>query len=373
MALFKHLSDPDDPSGVSSVSIMFEDDFSTVVVDSTHADYEDILDLLQDSTADTTEQEASLRGILQTFVPIGQKLRSLSDRVTYNDGYVFYNHEPIDDQLANIIKSLVEEGDDIKLRSLINFLEKLYAGASETGRRNLFRWISDRHLTISSDGDFLAYKGVQVIDGESRSINTGTSYVNNVRHSGTIPNPLNGIITMPPSEVVENEDIYCGPGLHAGTWEFASQWARGRVLLVKINPADVISVPKDCEGQKIRVCRYVVMEATEQPLAGYVRLDADEETLCGNCDRYLDDENDLLYEDGFCYVCRYEDEYYCEDCGISKPVDEGCEECEKDYEYESVSSPALSEPDESDEDPDVEVGEWFVPEVTDVVVFDDNE
>jgi hypothetical protein len=36
---------------------------------------------------------------------------------------------------------------------------------------------------------------------------------------------------------------------------------------VSVNPRDVVSVPKDCGYQKLRTCRYTVLDAVRNPLA----------------------------------------------------------------------------------------------------------
>jgi len=46
-------------------------------------------------------------------------------------------------------------------------------------------------------------------------------------------------------------------------------------MMVEIDPADVVSVPQDCNHQKLRTCRYVVVEELDmnnpQPLTVAVK------------------------------------------------------------------------------------------------------
>jgi hypothetical protein len=37
------------------------------------------------------------------------------------------------------------------------------------------------------------------------------------------------------------------------------------VVKVKINPRDVVSVPRDCDFQKLRTCRYEVLAEIDNP------------------------------------------------------------------------------------------------------------
>ena len=52
-------------------------------------------------------------------------------------------------------------------------------------------------------------------------------------------------------------------GLHAGALNYVASYgsveSNDRIVIVKINPADVVSVPSDCNCEKLRTCRYEVV------------------------------------------------------------------------------------------------------------------
>ena len=48
-----------------------------------------------------------------------------------------------------------------------------------------------------------------------------------------------------------------------------------RVVIVKVNPKDVVSVPTDCECQKVRTCEYQVIADYEGPLQSIVHHSED--------------------------------------------------------------------------------------------------
>ena len=67
--------------------------------------------------------------------------------------------------------------------------------------------------------------------------------------------------------VCDDKNIGCSSGLHAGSVQYATDFgAGGKVVLVEINPADVVSVPEDCNCQKLRACKYKVVGEYEIPL-----------------------------------------------------------------------------------------------------------
>jgi hypothetical protein len=47
--------------------------------------------------------------------------------------------------------------------------------------------------------------------------------------------------------------------LHVGTFAYAADYG-DVVLACEVNPADVVTVPYDYDGAKIRVCRYKVVK-----------------------------------------------------------------------------------------------------------------
>ena len=68
---------------------------------------------------------------------------------------------------------------------------------------------------------------------------------------------------MTRSKVDDDRDRGCSNGLHAGALNYVAGYgsveANDKIVIVKINPADVVSVPSDCNYEKLRTCRYEVV------------------------------------------------------------------------------------------------------------------
>ena len=189
----------------------------------------------------------------------------LSERVTIANGKVYLDGEEVDNALTQQVVNFINGGvEDFK--PLIAFFEKVETNPNGHSREQLYTWLRDRSITLTENGNFIAYKGVRVTDGEYFSISTGKAISDGVEYNGAIPNPIGAVVEMPRSEVQHNPSVGCHTGLHAGTWNYAKDFARGAVLTVEINPRDVVSVPTDCNAQKLRVCRYVVKDVTEVEL-----------------------------------------------------------------------------------------------------------
>lgn len=215
------------------------------------------------------------------------------------DGFLFYDDEPVRKVITERIIQMIKEDWDHK--PMLKFLENLYENVSHRAVNEFYTWIANKGLAITPDGYILGYKGVAVYDGpEQDDLDgnrlkpgdlvdkyTGVSHRNNV---GDAPG-------MKRRKVDDNCNNGCGSGLHAGTFEYASSWAGngGKVVLVKIDPRDVVSIPTDCEFQKLRCNNYTVVDVAReiietQVVDDYYMVGDEEDSL----DEMYDDDGNLI-------------------------------------------------------------------------------
>ena len=70
---------------------------------------------------------------------------------------------------------------------------------------------------------------------------------------------------MPRGDVAHVPATAARRGLHVGTFDYAQGWGRnGKVLEVRVNPRDIVSVPHRLRAQKLRCCRYRVVGVVER-------------------------------------------------------------------------------------------------------------
>jgi len=216
-----------------------------------------------------------------------ERFRRLSERVSISNGRIYFDGEEVDNALTQQVVRFINDGVD-DFGPLILFFEKVKTNPNVHSQEQLYRWLADRDFTINPDGNIIAYKGVKSMEegDETKyySISRGTAVVDGETQTGAIPNPLGSVIEMPRSSVQHDPSVGCHTGLHAGTWNYASDFAQGAVLTVEINPRDVVSVPTDCFDQKMRVCRYTVVGVTEQELPASLLVDT------ASVDDYDEDE-----------------------------------------------------------------------------------
>lgn len=260
---------------------------SLFVADETHPNWPAIKAGLQNGDEDVVDQ-------FDVSVAVSKRFEQHSDRVSIANGRVFFDGDEVNNALTKQIITFLESGDDFG--HLVKFYENIAANPSEHSREQLFTWLQQGDFTITEDGCFLAYKGVRKgSNGVMTSISHGKALVNGELKQGAIPNAVGDVVTMPRSEVVFDPRTHCSVGLHAGNWSYASGFAQGAVLHVKINPRDVVSVPDDHNYAKLRTCRYEVLEIVDQPYSAPLYptpAPAEEAYTWGEAEDFDDDDLD---------------------------------------------------------------------------------
>lgn len=303
---------------------VFYGDGETDTIPESHVSFKTIIDLLISGAASDEEIRKHTR-VMETVVT---KMSALSERVSVDGREVYFDGDPLRGEITDIIKKMFQEGKALDFKPLVNFLEKAKTNPSLKSVDDLYRWITKGDLVIDPDGDIVAYKGVNVNrDGISVSVHSGTAFVNGEQITGQIPNVPGTVISMPRSNVDDNEAVACSTGLHAGTYAYASSFA-SRLLLVKINPRDVVSVPRDSSDQKLRVSRYTVLTQIDQRLSTAFYQP---ELPLGDDEDDADDD----YDEDLC-DCGCEEEYetYDEDDENYDEETEEDEDSEEDSETE---------------------------------------
>lgn len=179
--------------------------------------------------------------------------------IEIKENTVYYQGKALFNSLTDKIVRLLRQGLDAK--PLISFLEKLMDNPSEHSRKQLYDFLDRYNFPICEDGDFLAYKKVRSDYG---SVNEGYGIVNGiVIPNGTLSNRVGNVVEIPRERVEANPTVACGTGLHAGSLEYVENFSGTRIIVVKINPQDVVSVPQDSCYQKIRCCKYIVVKDFE--------------------------------------------------------------------------------------------------------------
>jgi len=147
---------------------------------------------------------------------------------------------------------MLREGFPIE--PMVMFMDNLYQNPSKRAVDELYGFLERGNLPITPDGHFLAYKRVR------------EDYTD--CHTGKMDNSIGQVVEMERYDVDDNKDNTCSTGLHFCSKEYLSGFGGARTVIVKINPADVVSIPSDYNQTKGRACRYEVVGEIDNDNAG---------------------------------------------------------------------------------------------------------
>jgi len=158
------------------------------------------------------------------------------------DGIVFSHGEPVNKYISDKLVEFSKQ--KIPYTFLLNFWKLLKKNPSSNSVAQLYPFLEKARCPITEDGYFIAYKAVNA----------------NMRdkHSNSVQYEIGTATTQDRSTISDNPDCACGSGLHVGSYDYAVSFGSNDtdiILEVKVNPADVVSVPNDASHGKCRCCK----------------------------------------------------------------------------------------------------------------------
>jgi hypothetical protein len=153
-------------------------------------------------------------------------------------------------------------------------MENLMENPSYRAVNETYEFLEKNNLPITPDGCFLAYKRVNdnFMDVHSGSVLNKPAYAMTDEDRATLPVTggkrkevvtalVDGVtvVSMPRNQVNDDKNQTCSEGLHFCSQEYLGHFGGSRVLILKINPRDVVSVPIDYNRSKGRCCAYQVI------------------------------------------------------------------------------------------------------------------
>lgn len=211
------------------------------------------VEMLKEKAYEALEKFLDVKVVVQEFVSKAV-ITNTGITVTLENGVVYYSYKggaktPLHGALVNRIIDQAKAGFDVA--PLCRFMENLLQNPSKTAIDELYLFLESCKLPITEDGCFIAYK---IVKNDYMDIYTGKT----CRHMiGDKPE-------MPRFEVDENRSNTCSRGLHFCSKEYLRHYGSNnkttdRAVLLKINPADVVSIPSDYNNAKGRAWRYEVV------------------------------------------------------------------------------------------------------------------
>lgn len=257
---------------VNTAAIILHLNGQTHRVQKTDKKYPKILDALKLSPE---EQESTINKILFDIVDTNTVIQeSVGFEVRQDE--IFYKGEKLPKAFSDKVISIIR--DDLPLDHFEKFWQNLEQNPSRQSIEELIQFLEYKELPITEDGCFLAYKGVQS-DYYSCHGNTETKVIQGkVNSSGQIYNGIGEVLEVRRRDVDDDRTKHCSHGLHCGSLDYARGFA-SKLIVVKVNPMDVVSVPSDCDCQKCRVSKYVVLADYKEEITSSVVDEDGDDTL----------------------------------------------------------------------------------------------
>jgi hypothetical protein len=238
MILAVSFSGPTDRA-IGSLTVTTTDRVFSLTED--HADFNEILDKLK--AGENEQAEVMLdRATAIRAATVDSKFKIEGNTVTFAG-------RALPMVMATYIIRLKNEG--FLLTPLEKFTENLFQNPSFRAINEAWRFIEANEMPITEDGCFIGYRAV-------------TADYKDIR-TRTFDNSVGSVCEEPRNLVDENPDVTCSHGLHvcslpyingpgAGYGRDDSPW-----IIVKVNPRDVVAVPRDYKNTKLRCCRFEVV------------------------------------------------------------------------------------------------------------------
>lgn len=165
-------------------------------------------------------------------------------KIKVYDGEILMDGKPVHNSIVKRIFEFMSKNHPFE--HLVMFLDKLMENPSERSREQLYGFLDRYKLPIDKDGDFIGFKSVtkDFLD----------------HHSRKIKNTVGSVVKVDRSKVSDDAHCGCHFGLHIGELNFVKSFASdSNIILCKVNPKNVVSIPFDSNCAKMRVCEYKVV------------------------------------------------------------------------------------------------------------------
>jgi hypothetical protein len=216
----------------------------THTVSKTHITYAKVLDAIK---------RQDWPAVKATIEPAKVVLSYGRGYIKIEDGVLLWKGQEMHGYLVTKIVEMLEQG--LPVEPLVNFMHNLMSNPSARAVKELYGFLEKGGMPITPDGHFLAYKKVRA------------NYMD--CHSGKMDNSVGKVVEMERNAVNDDKDVTCSHGLHFCSESYLNHFGGDRIMILKINPRDVVSIPSDYNDAKGRACRYEVIGELE----GQVKLE----------------------------------------------------------------------------------------------------
>ena len=193
---------------------------------------------------------------------------------------IFWKGREMHNALTKRMVAMIQE--DFPVEPLVAFMENLMENPSKRAVNELYGFLEKNTLPITSDGCFLAYKKVRAdyLDCHSGTVlNKPAAYMTDEdtaalaeavgKNSEVTVAVEEGVtvVSMERNLVDDDQNRTCSTGLHFCSQDYLRSFGGERIVILKINPRDVVSIPNDYNDSKGRCARYEIVDEIDKDKA----------------------------------------------------------------------------------------------------------
>jgi len=193
---------------------------------------------------------------------------------------IFWKGREMHNALTKRMVAMIQE--DFPVDPLVAFMENLMENPSKRAVNELYGFLEKNTLPITSDGCFLAYKKVRqdYLDCHSGTVlNKPAAYMTDEdtaaleeaagKNSEVTVEVVDGVtvVSMERNLVDDDQNRTCSTGLHFCSKDYLNHFGGERIVILKINPRDVVSIPNDYNDSKGRCARYEIVDEIDKDKA----------------------------------------------------------------------------------------------------------
>ena len=232
-----------------------------------HPKYNDILSAIR------AEDWDAIPNLVNTANAIVDFAGTSGVEVDVYAGIVRYNGEVMRNYLVERILDMMDEGFNIN--PLATYLENLMLNPSKRAVDELHGFNEYGKMPITEDGCFIAYKRIRggydtytgkVLNKPASTLTDEEKAMLPYTVKGVTVELVEGVLTvsMARNAVDDRAEVTCSQGLHFCSQEYLKSFSGDQIVVLKINPADVVSIPVDYNNTKGRCAKYQVIDVLSQ-------------------------------------------------------------------------------------------------------------
>lgn len=228
-----------------------------LMCDKSHSNYFRILKMLKNQENNEIDINE-----LKSLFSLGETIRRSHKNLEIKEGQVYYKGNIVDNVITKKIVAMIKE--NLNVDYMLKFLDNLLQNPSKSSIEELYLFMEVGNLPISKDGYLYAYKKIR---SNFRDI-----------YTNKMDNSVGEVVKMPRKLVNDNRNETCSTGLHFCSYDYlnffgSSNSNKFKIVVVKINPKDIVSIPIDYNNTKGRCCEYkVVKDITEEYLRRKIKI-----------------------------------------------------------------------------------------------------